>query len=99
MPSSSIVSTPRPVIPEGKLVLDAGCGLSQPLKWGAVFGSAEIIGVDLSHAVDAAYRNARALPNAHVVQADISAVPFVEQFDYILSVGVLHHMQSPQEGF
>jgi SAM-dependent methyltransferase len=84
---------------EGKLVLDAGCGMGRFLKLGAGFGSSEIIGVDLSHSVEAAYRNTRALPNAHVVKADISNLPFVEKFDYIFSVGVLHHMQSPQEGF
>jgi SAM-dependent methyltransferase len=80
-------------------VLDAGCGTGRFLKWGAEFGTVEIIGVDLSHAVDGAYRNVRAPPNAHVVQADISALPFVEQFDHIFSVGVLHHMQSPKKGF
>jgi len=84
---------------EDKVVLDAGCGAGRFLKLGAQFGSSDIIGVDLSHSVDAAYCNTRAMPNAHVVQADILALPFVEQFDYIFSIGVLHHMQSPGEGF
>lgn len=83
----------------GKLVLDAGCGMGRFLKLGAEFGSREIIGVDLSDSVDAAYRNTRLLVNAHVVQADIYALPFVDQFDYIFSVGVLHHLPDPQQGF
>ena len=83
----------------GKLVLDAGCGMGRFLKLGAEFGSREIIGIDLSDSVDAAYRNTRFLPNAHVVQADIYALPFVSQFDYIFSVGVLHHLHDPQQGF
>jgi SAM-dependent methyltransferase len=84
---------------EGKLVLDAGCGMGRFLKLGAEFGSSEIIGVDLSQSVEAAYRNTRSLANAHVVQANILALPFFKNFDYIFSVGVLHHMQNPKEGF
>jgi SAM-dependent methyltransferase len=84
---------------EGKVVLDAGCGMGRFLKLGAEFGSAEIIGVDLSHSVEAAYRNTRFLPNAHVIQADVLHLPFGRKFDYIFCVGVLHHMQNPEEGF
>ena len=82
-----------------KLVLDAGCGMGRFLKLGAEFGSREIIGIDLSDSVDAAYRNTRMLANAHVVQADIYSLPFAKQFDYIFSVGVLHHLHAPQQGF
>jgi SAM-dependent methyltransferase/uncharacterized protein YbaR (Trm112 family) len=84
---------------QGKLVLDAGCGMGRFLKLGAQFGSSEIIGVDLSHAVDTAYRNTRTLPNAHVVQADILTLPFSTKFDYVFSIGVLDHTQDPKEGF
>jgi SAM-dependent methyltransferase len=84
---------------DDKLVLDAGCGMGRFLKLGAEFGSREIIGVDLSDSVIAAYQNTRMLANAHVVQADIHALPFPPQFDYIFSVGVLHHLPDPQAGF
>jgi hypothetical protein len=46
------------------------------LKLGADFGCQEIVGVDLSNSVEAAYQNTRHLPNAHVVQADIMQLPF-----------------------
>ena len=82
-----------------RLILDAGCGMGRFLKLGAEFGSREIIGIDLSDSVEAAYQNTRLLPNAHVIQADIYALPFVSQFDYIFSVGVLHHLHDPQQGF
>lgn len=82
-----------------KMVLDAGCGMGRFLNWGAAFGSRAIIGVDLSESVEAAYRHTREVPNAHVVQADIMALPFEEQFDYIYSVGVLHHLVDPKAGF
>ena len=82
-----------------KLVLDAGCGMGRFLKLGAEFGSREIVGMDLSSAVDAAYLNTRHLPNAHVVQGDILCLPFKTGFDYIFSIGVLQFLSSPQDGF
>jgi SAM-dependent methyltransferase len=82
-----------------KIVMDAGCGMGRFLKLGSAFGSKMIVGVDLSEAVNAAYQNTRLLENAHVVQADIMALPFSQKFDYIFSVGVLHHLQEPQMGF
>ena len=84
---------------KGKLVLDAGCGMGRFLKLGAEFGSREILGIDLSSAVDAAYRNTRHLSNAHVVQGDILFPPFQPSFDYIFSIGVLQFLSSPQGGF
>ena len=84
---------------DGKFVLDAGCGMGRFLKLGAEFGSNEIIGIDLSQSVEAAYQNTRHLPNAHVVQANIFALPFTSMFDYIFSIGVLHHLDDPGKGF
>jgi SAM-dependent methyltransferase len=84
---------------EGKIVLDAGCGMGRFLKLGAEFGSREIIGIDLSQSVEAAYQNTRHLPNAHIIQANIFALPFNPIFDYVFSIGVLHHLDNPQMGF
>lgn len=91
-----------PITPEffqGKMVLDAGCGMGRFLKLGADFGSREIIGVDLSASVDVAYRYVRHLPNAHVIQADIMALPLKPIFDYIFSIGVLQFLEKPRTGF
>jgi SAM-dependent methyltransferase len=82
-----------------KIVLDAGCGMGRFLRLGAEFGSREIIGVDLSEAVDVAYRNVRHLPNAHVVQGDILMPPLRPDFDYVFSIGVLQFLPDPQQGF
>jgi len=69
------------------------------LKLAAEFGSQEIIGMDLSSAVDPAYHNVRHLSNAHVVQGDILVPPFKPGFDYIFSIGVLQFLSDPQGGF
>jgi SAM-dependent methyltransferase len=61
---------------------------------------AEVFGVDISVAVDAAYRNIGTLPNVHLAQADIFALPFREgTFDLAYSIGVLHHTPDPRAAF
>jgi SAM-dependent methyltransferase len=82
-----------------KIVLDAGCGMGRFLRLAADFGSREVIGVDLSQSVDVAYQHVRHLPNAHVIQADIMALPLKPVFDYIFSVGVLQFLEQPRAGF
>jgi SAM-dependent methyltransferase/uncharacterized protein YbaR (Trm112 family) len=83
----------------GKLVLDAGCGIGHHAHWSSCFG-AETVAVDLSRAVDSAWENNHDMPTVHVVQADIYRLPFTaESFDFIYSVGVLHHLPNPEVGF
>src|SRR6476660_3464305 len=75
----------------GRMVLDAGCGMGRfadvVSRWGGT-----VVGIDLSTAVEAAYENIGRRPNVHLLQADISQLPFPEgTFEYIYSIGVLHH--------
>lgn len=84
----------------GKTVLDAGCGKGRHLVWVSQFGAREVIGVDLSEAIEIAYRHTKHLPNVHVIQADLLELPLKkESFDYVYSVGVIHHLPEPQQGF
>jgi len=76
----------------GKLGIDAGCGFGRHMYWAAKWG-AEIVGIDLSAAVDRAFANTAHLPNAHVVQGDIYHLPVARgAFDFAYSLGVLHHL-------
>ena len=91
-----------PVTPEffrDKVVLEGGCGKGRHTQLAARWGAREVIGIDLSEAVETAYAATRSLPNAHVIQADIYRLPLARVFDYAFSVGVLHHLPNPRQGF
>lgn len=89
----------QPQFFQDKVVLDAGCGMGRFAAVSATFGAKDVLAVDLSDAVEAAYRNTRELPNVHVVQADIYHLPFKRPFDFTFSIGVLHHLPDPEGGF
>lgn len=91
-----------PVKPEffkDKVVLEGGCGKGRHTQIAAKWGARDVIGIDLSAAVETAFAATRDLPNAHIVQADIYNLPFGRVFDYAFSVGVLHHLPDPRGGF
>ena len=82
-----------------KIGLDAGCGAGRHLQQLSRYAT-EIFGIDLSESVEAAYKNTKGLSNVHIVQGDIEHLPFEENwFDFIYSLGVLHHLSHPQLGF
>jgi SAM-dependent methyltransferase len=83
----------------GRLVLDAGVGAGRFAEVAARKG-AEVVGVDLTRAVDAAADNLAGYCGVHLVQADIFALPFrPETFDLAFSVGTLHHTPDPATAF
>lgn len=89
----------RPGFFEGKVGLDVGCGFGRHAYYLSQQG-AEIVGVDFSRAIDAASKNLRECENVHLVQADLYRLPFPPQtFDFIYSIGVLHHLPEPEAGF
>lgn len=83
----------------GRRLLDAGVGAGRFAERAAAKG-AEVFGIDLTTAVDAAYRNIGARPGVHLIQADIFALPFRSAtFDLAYSIGVLHHTPDPAAAF
>jgi len=82
-----------------KVILDAGCGLGRFTTLAHRFGAFQVIGVDLSSSAELAYQKTRTLPGIHILQADLHRLPFGKIFDYIFSIGVLHHLPDPEKGF
>jgi len=91
-----------PVQPEffrDKIVLEGGCGKGRHTQLAARWGAREVVGIDLSAAVETAFASTRDLENVHILQADIYKLPLAPVFDYAFSVGVLHHLPTPSAGF
>jgi len=85
---------------KGKLVLDAGCGAGRHAFFAAKYGAKKVIAFDLSEkAVLSARANMAGFLNSLVEKGDIYNFTYPEQFDYIMNIGVLHHLPDPQEGF
>ena len=89
----------RPEFFRGKVGLDAGCGGGRHALKARSYG-AEVVAMDLSPAVDAAYRKARLTDGVHVIQGDIFNPPLAPAaFDFVYSLGVLHHTPDPPRAF
>jgi SAM-dependent methyltransferase/uncharacterized protein YbaR (Trm112 family) len=83
----------------GKIGADIGCGEGRFLYCAQDFG-AEMVGLDLSEGVEVARNNTAGSSRCHVVQGDIHHLPFRPGvFDFAYSIGVLHHLPNPQDGF
>jgi SAM-dependent methyltransferase len=83
----------------GSIGLDAGCGKG---RFTRVLGRhlKTVVALDGSDAVVAAVDNLKEFDNVGVVRADLRLPLFAEKsFDFIMSLGVLHHLDDPREGF
>lgn len=88
----------RPV--KGKLVLEVGIGIGGIADYMASREECELVGIDLSYAVDPAYRNFGRNAFLHIVQASAFMPPFRQStFDLVYSQGVLHHTFSTKAAF
>jgi SAM-dependent methyltransferase len=77
---------------DGKIVLDAGCGMGRHTRQVAAFAGA-VFAVDFSSAIDSAAKNVADCPNVQCLQADLTRLPLAnDAFDVVYSMGVLHHI-------
>lgn len=83
----------------GKWVLDAGVGAGR-FAAVALDARAHVVGLDISYAVDSAAENLSGRGGFQGVQGDILNPPFAAgSFDYIYSMGVLHHTPDCKRAF
>lgn len=82
-----------------KRVLEAGSGMGRH-TWHLARRAGRVVAVDLGDAIRVTQRNTRDLDNVGLVQADIDHLPLPdESFDFVCSIGVLHHLPDPERGF
>jgi SAM-dependent methyltransferase/uncharacterized protein YbaR (Trm112 family) len=84
-----------------RLVLEIGIGIGGIADYMASKEGCELVGLDLSYAVDAAYGVfGKKNPFLHIIQASAFALPFPEKrFDFVYSQGVLHHTHDTRSAF
>lgn len=76
---------------KGLKILDAGCGGGRYCKVAAEAGG-NVFGADHTTAVEKAQKLCSHLENVDLVQADLKHLPFEpESFDFVFSIGVMHH--------
>jgi SAM-dependent methyltransferase len=89
--------------PTGRLsILSAGCGTQQAAWFAYTNSDCDVFGVDLSEPSLAHERHLQerhGLTNLHLFMGDLREVAAIrDEFDVVVCTGVLHHMESPDEG-
>ncbi len=78
-------------------ILDAGCGNGRFIEVCSKL-DCQIVGLDISSAIDAAGELFHDRENVHLVQASIFDLPFAdESFDKCYSIGVIQHTPDPKK--
>ena len=100
----SVIDSPPGYRPDGGLLsgkwaLDLGCGMGRFADVARDYAR-EVVGLDMSLAVDTAQSRYGQYRNVHFIQGDILSPPLRrESFDFVYSLGVLHHTSSTWLGF
>lgn len=81
----------------GKVVLDCGCGSGDHLAIVAKFAK-NCVGVDLN-AAEIARKNLHEFSNVAILEGDLAAISLSKKFDFVYSIGVLHHTDDPAKSF
>ncbi len=84
----------------GQRYLEVGIGIGGIADFVARRQGCELIGTDLSYAVDAAYRHFAGNPFLHIVQSSLFAPPVRDgSIDFVYSHGVIHHTYATRAAF
>ena len=81
-----------------KIVLDAGCGMGRNSYWACSYGAKSLTAFDYdTRSVEAASVNLKIFTQAEVLYQDIYNINYLDKFDIVFSIGVIHHLADPKQ--
>lgn len=86
-------------LPRNPEIWVAGCGTNQAIHTALRFRGGRVVGSDVSaRSLEICGRNAQAvgLTNLELKEESINHVAYREEFDYVISTGVIHHNADPR---
>ena len=90
----------REFLKDKSKVLDAGTGLGRDAHLYASNCPGEVFALDLSTSINHAYKRLKDMTNLHLLQADLTALPFPDDmFDYLACDQVIHHTPDTATSF
>jgi SAM-dependent methyltransferase/uncharacterized protein YbaR (Trm112 family) len=99
LPTGDRSYTPSTEYLHGRRVLDAGAGPGRFTALPVEAGARHVVALDLGEHVDRAAARLADRPEVDVVQGSVLQPPFRPgSFDYVFSLGVLHHTPDPATG-
>ncbi len=82
----------------GKRVLDAGCGMGRNSFWALKAGARELVAFDYNErSLTSARKTLSQFTNVRIFFKNIHTLDFKEEFDLAFSIGVIHHLENPEE--
>ncbi|MEK7590062.1 MAG: class I SAM-dependent methyltransferase [Patescibacteria group bacterium] len=80
-----------------KNVLDVGCGMGRNSYWALKYGARYLTAFDADQrSVDATKNTLKDFDNAKVLFKNIYDITWNKEFDFVFSIGVVHHLEHPK---
>ena len=81
----------------GKCFLDVGCGMGRNSHWPMTYGASGGAAIDVDdRSLASAKRTLARWPTIEVRKMSAYAIDFDGAFDFVFSIGVIHHLADPQ---
>jgi SAM-dependent methyltransferase len=79
------------------VVLDVGCGMGRNSYWPLKYGARACVAIDVDqNSLSSARATLARFPNAEVRNMSVYDIKFINHFDIVYSIGVIHHLSDPE---